>query len=174
MKKQIIAFSALVIFISSCATIQSIVKSTFPYTATLIVPANQSTGKNYSATSPASSLDQIFTGSNSNTDQISQVRINSAKIEAINPSNQNLGVFKSVKVYLLNGNTEVMVASRNDVASTVGKSLVLDIDNSKFLDSYLKNGPVRIRVDYILQNNLGVDLSIKASLGFNTSPSTSN
>lgn len=173
MKKQIIAFSTIVLFISSCATLQSIVKSTFPYTATLIVPANQGTGKSYSATSSASSLDQIFTGSNSNTDQISQVRISSAKIESVNPSNQKLGVFKSIRVYLLNGNTEVMVASRSDIASTAGNSLVLDIDNSRFLDSYLKNGPVRIRVDYILQSNLSVDLSIKASLGFNTTPSTS-
>ncbi len=170
MKKQILAFTFIVFFISSCATLQSIVKSTFPYTATLIIPANQSTGKNYSATSSASSLDQIFTGSNSNTDQISEVRINSAKIEAVNPSNQKLGVFKSIKVYLLNGNTEVMVASRNDIASTAGNSLVLDIDNSRFLDSYLKNGPVRVRVDYVLQNNLTVDLSVKASLGFNTTP----
>ena len=172
MKKQILGLSLMVLFISSCATIQSIVKSTFPYTATLVVPANQSTGKNYSATSSASSLDQIFTGSSSNTDQINQVRISSAKIEAMNPANQNLGVFKSIKVYLLNGNTEVMVASRSNIASTAGSNLVLDIDNSRFLDSYLKNGPVRVRVDYVLQNNLNVDLSIKASLGFNATPAT--
>lgn len=174
MKKQILSLSLIVLFISGCATLQSIVKSTFPYTATLIIPANQSVNKNYSATSSASSLDQIFTGSSSNTDQISQVRISSAKIEAINPANQKLGAFKSIKVYLLNGNTEVMVASRNDIAATAGNSLVLDIDNSRFLDSYLKNGPVRIRVDYVLQNNLAVDLSMKASLGFNTSPTTTN
>jgi hypothetical protein len=29
---------------------------------------------------------------------------------------------------------------------------------------------VRIRMDYVLQSNLNVDLSVKASLGFNTSP----
>lgn len=174
MKKQVLAFTFIILFISSCATLQSIVKSTFPYTATIIVPANQSTGNNYSATSSASSFDQIFTGTNSNTDQISQVRINSAKIEAVNPSSQKLGVFKSIKVYLLNGSKEVMVASRNDIAPTVGNSLVLDIDNSQFLDSYLKSGTVRVRVDYVLQNTLSVDLSMKASLGFNASPTTTN
>lgn len=174
MKKQILAFTAIVFFMSSCSTLQSIVRSTFPYTATLIIPSSTNTGKSYSATSSASSFDQIFTGANSNTDQISQVRINSAKIEAVNPSNQKLGVFKSIKVYLLNGSKEVMVASRNDVAPTVGNSLVLDIDNSQFLDSYLKTGTVRVRVDYVLQNNLAVDLSMRASLGFNTSPATTN
>lgn len=174
MKKHIIGLLFIVATVSSCATLQSIVKSTFPYTATLIIPANQSTGTSYSTTSSASSFDQIFTGSNSNTDQISQVRINSAKIESVNPSNQKLGVFKSIKVYLLNGSNEVIVASRNDIGSTVGNSLILDIDNSQFLDSYLKSGTVRVRVDYVLQNNLSVDLSVKASLGFNTTPTTTN
>ncbi|HET8828637.1 MAG TPA: hypothetical protein VFM79_04815 [Pelobium sp.] len=174
MKKQILLIGFIALFISSCATLQSIVKSTLPYTATIIVPANQSTGKNYSATSSASSFDQIFTGTNSNTDQISQVRISSAKIESVNPSNQKLGVFKSIKVYLLDGSKEVMVASRNDIATTVGNSLVLDIDNSQFLDSYLKSGTLRVRVDYVLQNNLSVDLSMKASLGFNASPTSTN
>nr|WP_294896870.1 hypothetical protein [uncultured Pedobacter sp.] len=174
MKKNFIGILSLAIILSSCATLQSIVKSTFPYTATLIVPANQKTGSNYSATSSASSFDQIFTGSSSNTSGISQVRISSAKIESVNPAGQNLGAFKSIKVYLLNGSNEVMVASRNDIASTVGNSLVLDIDNSKFLDDYLKSGTVRIRVDYVLQNSFPVDLSLKASLGFNTSPASTN
>ncbi|MFC5284608.1 hypothetical protein [Pedobacter alpinus] len=174
MKKLASGLFILTIFISSCATLQSIVKSTFPYTSTLIIPASSQTGKTISATSSASSIDQIFTGNGSNTSQISQVRISSAKIEAVNPTNQNLGVFKSIKVYLLNGSNEALVASRNDVAATTGNSLVLDIDNSKFLDDYVKTGNVRIRMDYILQNSLSVDLSVKASIGFNTSPANTN
>lgn len=174
MKKLIPIFILVAVVASSCATLQSIVKSTFPYTANLIVPASTETSRTFSATSQATSFDQIFTGSGSNTSQISQVRIASAKLEAINPSNQNLGVFKSVRIYLLNGSNEVLVASRNDVSTTVGNSLVLDIDNSKFLDSYVKSGTVRVRMDYVLQNSLGVDLSVKASLGFNTSPANTN
>ncbi len=174
MKKTIAGLFVLTVFISSCATIQSIVKSTFPYTSTLIVPASSQTGTTFSATSSASSFDQIFTGSGSNTSQISQVRMSSAKIEAISPSNQNLGVFKSVKVYLLNGSNQVLVASRDDISASVGNSVVLDIDNSKFLDDYVKSGTVRVRMDYVLQSGLSVDLSVKASLGFNTSPTTAN
>ncbi|MBC7653632.1 MAG: hypothetical protein H7098_04055, partial [Oligoflexus sp.] len=128
MKKIAIGLFILTIFASSCATLQSIVKSTFPYTSTLIVPASSQTGKTFSATSSASSIDQIFTGSGSNTSQISQVRMSSAKIEAVSPSSQNLGVFKSINVYLLNGSNQVLVATRNDVSATTGNSLVLDID----------------------------------------------
>ncbi|TKC00537.1 hypothetical protein [Pedobacter cryophilus] len=174
MKKILSGLIILTVFVTSCATLQSIVKSTFPYTSTLIIPATSQTGRTFSATSTASSIDQIFTGSGSNTSQISQVRMASAKIEAVSPSSQSLGVFKSVKVYLLNGSNEVLVASRNDVSATSGSSLVLDIDNSKFLDDYVKAGTLRVRMDYVLQSGLNVDLSVKASLGFNSSPTTAN
>ena len=174
MKKILSGLIILTVFVTSCATLQSIVKSTFPYTSTLIIPATSQTGRTFSATSTASSINQIFTGSGSNTSQISQVRMASAKIEAVSPSGQNLGVFKSVKVYLLNGSNEVLVASRNDVSATSGSLLVLDIDNSKFLDDYVKSGTLRVRMDYVLQSGLNVDLSVKASLGFNSSPTTAN
>lgn len=174
MKKLLSGLIILTIFVSSCATLQSIVKSTFPYTSTLIIPASSQTGRSFSATSTASSIDQIFTGSGSNTSQISQVRMATAKIEAVSPSSQNLGIFKSVKVYLMNGSSEVLVASRNDISSTVGSSLVLDIDNSRFIDEYLKSGSVRVRMDYVLQSGLSVDLSVRGSLGFNTNPTTAN
>jgi hypothetical protein len=172
MKKVLTGLFILTIFVTGCATLQSLVKSTFPYTSTLIIPASTKTGSTFSATSSASSIDEIFTGSGSNTSQISQVRMSSAKIEAINPSNQNLGIFKSIKVYLLNGSSEVLVASRNDISAVTGNSLVLDIDNSKFLDSYVKTGNVRVRMEYVLQSQLSVDLSVKATLGLNTSPAT--
>jgi len=174
MKKTALGLIFLTIFASSCATLQSIVKSTFPYTSTLIVPASSQTGKTFSATSSASSIDQIFAGSGSNTSQISQVRMSSAKIEAVSPSSQNLGVFKSINIYLLNGSKQVLVATRNDVSAATGNSLILDIDNSKFLDEYVKSGNVRVKMDYVLQSGLNVDLSVKASLGFNTSPATTN
>ena len=174
MKKILSGLIILTVFVSSCATLQSIVKSTFPYTSTLVIPASSQTGRTFSATSTASSIDQIFTGSGSNTSQISQVRMATAKIEAVSPASQNLGIFKSVKVYLMNGSSEVLVASRNDISSTVGSSLVLDIENSRFIDEYLKSGSVRVRLDYILQSGLSVDLSVRASLGFNTSPTAAN
>ncbi len=172
MKRIFTALIVSTVLLTSCSTLQSIVKSTFPYTSTLVVQASSERGRTFSTISTASSLDQIFSGSGSNTSQISQVRMASAKIEAISPSNQNLGVFRSVKIYLMDGNSQVLVASRNDVSATSGRSLVLDIENSRFLDEYVKSGSVRVRMEYVLQSNLNVDLSVKASLGFNTSPAT--
>ena len=169
MKKLIYAITVSTLF-ASCATLQSVVRSTFPYTSTLIIPSSSSTNTNMSVSSSASSFDQIFTGQGTNTSQVSQVRMASAKIDAISPSNQSLGIFRSVKVYLVNGSNQTLVASRTNISVNAASSLVLDVDNSKFLDEYLKSGSVRVKVDYVLQNKLTVDLSVRATLGFNVPP----
>lgn len=177
MKKNLIILLAFIAVLTGCATVQSIVRSTFPYTATLMVPASNRTNTSMSATSSASSFDQIFTGQGSNTASVKEVRIASAKIIASSPSNQNLGVFKSIKIYLSRGDAsgEIMVASRSDISSTVGSTLTLDVDNSRFLDEYIKGATVRVRMEYVLRNNLTVDASVRASLGFSVAPpNTSN
>jgi len=174
MKKAIIALIAITFVITGCSTVQSLVRSTFPYTATLIVPASSKTNTTLSATSSASSFDQIFTGQGSNTNSVKEVRIASAKVDASNPANQNLGVFKSIRLFISrgDGSSEIMVAQRRDISSTVGNNLVLDIDNSRFLDEYIKGSTVRIRMEYELRDGLNTDVSVKASLGFSTVPAT--
>ncbi|MDB5121409.1 MAG: hypothetical protein JWN56_2627 [Sphingobacteriales bacterium] len=176
MKQAITAFLAVSILLTGCATVQSIVRSSFPYTATLIIPSSSNVNSTLSARSSATSFDQIFTGKTTNNENIKEVRITSAKIIASSPANQNLGVFRSVKVFISmgDGSSEVLVANRTDISSNPGNSLVLDIDNSKFLDSYLKSSSVRIRMEYVLKDQLNVDLSVKASLGFSASPGTTN
>ena len=172
MKRTLIAMIAVASILTACGTMQSIIRSTFPYTATLIVPASAKTNTSLSATSSASSFDQIFTGQGSNTSSIKEVRVASAKVEASNPVSQNLGAFKSIRLYISrgDGSSEVMVAQRSDISSTVGNSLVLDIDNSRFLDEYIKGSTVRVRMEYELRNSLNSDVSVKASIGFSTAP----
>jgi hypothetical protein len=172
MKKIIISFLAITGLISGCGTLQSIIRSTFPYTATVIVPANSRTGTTLSITSSASSFDQIITGQGSNTSQIKEIRTASAKLDASNPSNQNLGVFSVVRIYLsrADGSQEVLVASRNDVSANVGNNLVLDIDNSRFLDDVVKGASVRVRMEYVLRSALNTDVSLRISLGFSSTP----
>lgn len=172
MKKTIFYTFIIAIAIAGCGTIQSIVKSTFPYTSTLIIPASSKINTPLAATSTASSFDQIFTGQGSNTNQISQVRVASVKLESTNPSNQNLGILKSAKIYLVNNTNETLIAARTDIASTVGRAIMLDIDNTKFLDDYLKNGNVKVRLEYTLQSGLNTDLSLKASIGLNVMPAS--
>lgn len=170
------AFLLIAIAISAlcygCGTVQSIIKSTFPYTSNLIIPSSSKTGEILSATSAASSFDQIF-GNQSGTDYIKEVRVAAARLDASNPTSQSLSIFKSVKLYLISSNgTEVMVASRNDVGANIGNNLVLDIDNSRFLDEYVKGSNLRIRMEYVLRNNLTADFSVRAAINFSSVPNT--
>lgn len=171
MKKMLIGFLAVTI-VSACATVQSLVRSTLPYTATLIIPANTSVSTSHSAVSQASSVDQLF-GSSSNS-QIKEVRIANARIVASSPSNQNLGVFSSIRLYLSrsDGSGEVLVASRSDISSGAGSTVNLDIDNSRFLDDIIKSSSARVRMEYVLRNSLSTDVSVRASLGFTSTPAT--
>jgi hypothetical protein len=171
MKKIILPFIVLVALVSGCATVQSIIKSTFPYTATLVIPTGTKSDVVQVSTSAASSFDQIF-GNQSGTDYIRDVRVTSVRLDASNPSSQNLGIFKTVKLFLVNGSSEVMVASRNDVSENIGNNLVLDIDNSRFVDEYIKGSNLRMRMEYTLRNSLTSDVSVRAAINFSSSPNT--
>ncbi|MES2457172.1 MAG: hypothetical protein V4594_16580 [Bacteroidota bacterium] len=172
MKKSFVFLFAATIILAGCATVQSIIKSTFPYTSTLMIPASAKANTTSSATSAASSFDEIF-GNQAGTSYIKEVRIASAKLTASNPVDKGLGMFKSVKLFISNGNSgEIMVASRTDVQENIGSSLVLDIDNSKFLDNYIKGTSLKVRLEYTLRNANSSDVSIRAALSFTSTPNT--
>ena len=170
MKKLLFTVLAAVILFSGCGTVQSIIKSSFPYTATLVVPKSSQTDTTASVTSTASSFDEVF-GNQSGSDYIRDVRIASAKIIASDPNDKSMSMFKSIKIFVSNGTSgEVMVASRNNVAEHIGSSLVLDIDNSQFVDKYVKGNSVKVRLEYVLREKLATDVSVRTSLSFISSP----
>jgi hypothetical protein len=102
------------------------------------------------------------------------VRVASVKIDASSPSGQSLGVFKSVRIYISRGDSskELLIATRNDIATTVGSSVMLDADTTLLLDDYIKGSTVRIRIEYILRSAISSDINLKASLGLNVAPNT--
>jgi len=175
MKRSIIAFVVSASILSGCSAIQSIVRSTFPYTATLSVPSSSRTEVVQSITAQASSFDQIFTGQGSNTNAITDVRLSSVKLDANYPSGQSFGVFKSIKIYISRGDSsrEQLIATRDNIASTVGNSVMLDADTTILLDDYIKESTVRIRMEYVQRDATNADIAIKASMGFNAAPKTS-
>ena len=81
MKRSILTLIVLGTIFTGCSTVQSIIRSTFPYTAIFVIPATSKINAEQSATSQASSFDQIFTGQASNTESIRDVRVISVKID---------------------------------------------------------------------------------------------
>ena len=168
MKKLLIVFVTSII-LTGCATVQSVIKSTFPYTSTLTLYSGAKSDVVLSSSSTTSSFDQIF-GNQNGTNYIRDVRVASVRLDASNPSNQSLGIFKSIKLFIVNGSAEVMVASRSDVAENIGNNLVLDIDNSRLLDDYIKGSNLKVRMEYVLRNSLTSDVSVRAAINFSSLP----
>ena len=173
MKKPLFIFmlTTTALFSGSCGMMQSIVKGTFPYTANMAIPASAKLGEAQTALSTANSFDQDFTKDGNNAGKISEVRIVSAKLESKDPSNYNIGNIVSLRVYMgkTDGSDEVLVAVRKDITPNVGNSIVLDIDNSHFLDDLVRQPGVRIRMVYLLRKAATVDVSLKVTLGLGTS-----
>jgi hypothetical protein len=166
MRKLVFGFIVLVTFLSACSAVQSVIRSTFPYTASLIIPKTDKIDTLLSVRSQASTLDQIITGYGSNTKAIKDVRLASLKIDANTPVGQSLGIFKSIKVYISRGDSskELLIASRNEIAPSLGSSIMLDTDSTVFLDDFIKGSTVRIRLEYELRNSISNEINLKASL----------
>ena len=169
----------LVVFMmvtTGCAWVQCIVKSTFPYTTTLTIPASSQAGNEYTAISMATSYDQNFFKNGDDGDKVSVVRVVSAKLRSIVPTDFNIGNLVSAKFYMskTDGKDEVLVASRTDITEGVGNSIVLDIDNTNFLDQFIPLPDVRIRMVYKLRNNISTDASLRLVLGLSAYPNRDN
>ena len=168
--KRLLILAGVFIALSGCAMFQSAVKSSFPYTSTLVVPASSKPGSIGSAISTATSFDQNF-GKN-NADRIKMVRIVSARLMSTEPSDYNLGNLSEVRIYLSNneGQDEVMVASRSDIGANVGNDVVLDIDNSNMLDELVREPQIRVRMTYKVRNPAKTDASVHVVLGLAAYP----
>ena len=107
---------------------------------------------------------------------VQDIRISSAKVSATSlSSNSDLGIFKSIKVYLSGNNTqEILVAQRIDIGNNIGNTLNLDPDNSKILDEVVKSGAVKARVAYVLKNTANNDTNLNISLRFTSVPVPAN
>ncbi|CAN5442663.1 hypothetical protein BH09BAC6_BH09BAC6_30450 [soil metagenome] len=171
MRKPLLLIVILFVF-GSCGMVQSIVKSTFPYTTTLVLPQSSKVGEELSVESMATSFDQDFSKTGNNASQVSEVRIVSARLQSRDPSDFNIGNLVSARIYMskADGKDEVLVASRTDIGAGVGNSLVLDIDNSHFLDERMREPNVRIRMVYKLRNHINVAANLHLVLGLSAYP----
>ena len=168
--KRLLILAWVVIAFGGCAMYQSAIKSSFPYTSTLVVPASSKAGTTGSAISMATSFDQNF-GKN-NADRVKMVRIISAKLMSTEPADYNLGNLSEVRIYLSdnNGQDEVMVASRSDIGANVGNDVVLDIDNSNMLDELVREPQIRVRMAYKVRKSVKRDASVHVVLGLAAYP----
>jgi hypothetical protein len=171
-RKTILILFSLALLSVSCAVMQSAIKSTFPYTTTLVIPKTSQVGVELSVSSIASSFDQRVSKDGNPGDKIKQVRIVSAKLQSKDPSDFNIGNLVSAKIYMskTDGSEEVLVASRTDITPGVGNSLVLDIDNSNLLDKIISEPKSKVRMVYKLHNHIYVTANLRLVLSLSANP----
>ncbi|MEO8884676.1 MAG: hypothetical protein ABI367_01350 [Mucilaginibacter sp.] len=158
--------------LSGCGMMQSIVKSTLPYTTTLTIPASSGVGVAQSATNIATSFDQNFSITGNNGQHISEVSVISAKLEASDPADYNIGNLRMVKIYVSknDGKDEVLVASNTNIAATAGNYLMLKVDNTRFLDQLVRQPDIRIRMAYQLRQKPDADVNVHLVMNINAYP----
>jgi hypothetical protein len=159
----IVASAAL----TSCSTVSSILQNTFPYTSNILVTAGSPANVQLSNVSVAQSINQV-TGSGAN---VKDIRVSNATVSV--DSNNSMGMFSSVKIYISNGGSnETLVASRESIPDNVGTSLSLDVNSSQLFDQVMKSGNVQAKMVYVLKKSPISDVSVKTSIGFNSVPVT--
>jgi len=171
-KKPLFTSIALLLLLTRCAMMQTIVKSTFPYTTDLTIPSTSVPGKQYETVAMANSLDQDFTKDGNNANKVGEVRIVSAKMRSIGPTYFNFGDMISIKIYMsgADGEDEVLVASRTNITADAGNGINLDVENSDFLDKLVRLPGIRIRMVYVLRNNTASDTNLRLVLSLGGDP----
>jgi hypothetical protein len=155
-------FLVLILIFTSCGTFQSMVKSTFPYKATFLIPRSAPVKELQSGTAIAVSFDQSITKDGKPGSHIKDIRVVDASLKSYEPSDFNIGNLVYVKVYMSkeDGTNEVLLASRTDITPGVGNSMVLDTYNITFIDELIKETRIRIRMEYQLRNHINTNASL--------------
>jgi hypothetical protein len=171
-KKITLFFTTALMVAAGCATFHSLVKSTFPYKATLTITPNAPAGTEQTVTGTATSFDQDISKDSDTGARVKDVRVVAASLTSKDPSDFNIGNLVYVKIFIVkpDGTNEIMVASRTDITPGVGNSLVLDAENSVYIDAMIRQPKLKIRMAYKLRNQIKVNVNLKLVLGINASP----
>lgn len=166
MKKLILTSIFAAATLASCSTVSSLMQNTFPYNTNFIITEKSPSNTTLATVGLGNSINQI-TGATNN---VKNIKINNATA-TVTSNEQSIGIFKSIKVYISSGSgNEVLVASRENIASNIGNSLALDIDNSLQLDNIMKSGNVQQKIVYELKSSPVSDIKLRTSLQFSSEP----
>jgi hypothetical protein len=171
--KPILLLLTLLLVSGGCAMYQSIIKSSFPYTTTLTVSGTAQPGSEHSAINMANSFDQNFNFTKrSDADRITLVRVISAKLTSVDPTDYNIGDLSAVKIYLSreDGTDEMLVAQRDSINVNAGNTIPLNTDNSKMLDQLVREKSIRVRMFYKTRQTINRDANVQVVLGLSAYP----
>ena len=168
MKKLIIPLLTAILLFIGCGVFRPVVRPTYPYNTTLVIPATSRNILTGSVSSDPISFEEIFGNRNGRND-VRDIKINSARLIASAPNDLNLSILRSVRLFITDGRDRgILIASRNDISSFSGSNIILDINTSRSIDNDLRGNNLRLRLEYVLKDNLRRDVSVRSSIVFST------
>lgn len=167
MKKTSIILLGAMLFGYSCTVQKTTLKSSFGYSSLINIPESKNVDSPQSAKNVVINMAQLL-GMQQTATRLTNATVTSAKIEVVNVKGQKLDIFKSVKLFLADENSEVMIGSKNDIPENIGNKLVLELDNTRFIDNYVKDGEMKFRLEYVLRKRTEDGINVKASVEVNS------
>ena len=158
--------------LASCGTMQSIVRSSVPYTTGLTVKASTQTRQSLTALGTASSFDNFIFKNGENVNRINAVKVISADLRSAFPADFELGNVQSLRVFMMkaDGGDAVLVASKDNIATDAGNVIALDINSGVFLDRFIREPDIRIKMLYTLRRPVTADANLLLVMNLNATP----
>jgi TonB-dependent SusC/RagA subfamily outer membrane receptor len=156
MKNQLLIFISLACIITDCIAVKSIAQpKAISYNTSLIVFPSANVNKLMMTMSSISSFDQVFSNFDSGERNIKRSHIISARVK----SNDPLGMFKAMKIYLSrgDGSSEVLVASVSNIYPYTEDSLILNLNKNILEDRTIKSDKIN--------PNSSINQSISGQMG---------
>jgi len=156
----------------ACGTMQSLMLTSVPYTTPLTVTASSKTGQSFTAMGTATSFDKVIFKNGANVNKINAVKVVSAELRSALPADFDLGHIQTLKVYMLkaDGSDAVLVASEDDIAADTDNVIMLDVNNSGFLDRFMRESDIRIKMIYTLRTGVKTDANLLLVMNFSATP----
>ncbi|MFD0751114.1 hypothetical protein ACFQZS_13245 [Mucilaginibacter calamicampi] len=158
--------------LAACGTMQSIVLSTIPYTTPLAVAASAKTGQTLTSIGTASSFDKVIFKNGENVNRINAVKVISAELKTVLPADFELGQLSSIKIYMVTADESdaVLVASKEKITADAGGTIKLDLNNSSFLDRFIRQPDIKIKMIYTLRSAVTADANLLMVMNFSATP----
>ncbi|HCN82912.1 MAG TPA: hypothetical protein DIT07_04730 [Sphingobacteriaceae bacterium] len=159
MKKKVLGFIPIVCLIAGFTITIATAQSVSSYDAKLVISPSGDTKKAMVSASLESSFEQAFP----NVDTRAKNRgltITSASIQPTDPSKGNLGMFKSIKIYLIksDGSNEVLIASNTNIPPNAGNKIVVNLSKQLAADKAQGVDPTAT-IETIIGRQAGVTMS---------------
>lgn len=151
---------------------QSIVMSSVPYTTPLTVPASAQTGKSLTVIGTTTSFDKVIFKNGGNINRVNAVKVISAELRSTLPADFDLGHIQTLKVFMIKPDESdaVLVASKENVSADAGNVITLDLNNSGFLDRFLRESDLRIKMIYTLRSQVKANANLTLVMKFSATP----